>query len=131
MKNDTKIALGFTGLIIVLIFATSLVSNRSQGTAGVGNGVVSENGVQVIDIAVKGGYSPSRFEAKAGVPTQIRFATNGTYDCSSVVAIPKLSFQKTLPASGITEVTVGADQAIGVLQGQCGMGMYNFEIAFR
>lgn len=131
MKKDTKIALGFTGLIIVLIFATSLVSNRSQGTTGVGNGVATENGVQVINIAVKGGYSPSRLEAKAGVPTELRFTTNGTYDCSSMVVIPKLSIQKTLPATGTDKIALNASQATGTLQGQCGMGMYNFEIAFK
>ncbi len=131
MKNDTKMALGFGVLIVALLFAGTFVSNRSPEQEIGGNGVSIENGVQVIDIAVKGGYSPNRIEAKAGVPTQIRFATNGTYDCSSVVAIPALGFQESLPATGTRVVTLGADQATGVLKGQCGMGMYNFQVSFN
>lgn len=131
MKNDSKLALGFTSLIVVLLFATSFVSHRSQGTTSVGAGVETSNGIQVINIAVKGGYSPSHVEAKAGVPTELRFTTNGTYDCSSMVVIPKLSIQKTLPATGTEKIALNASQASGTLQGQCGMGMYNFEIAFK
>ncbi len=131
MQNDTKTALVFGVVIVTLLFAGMFISgNRTQEPTN-GGGVVIENGVQVIDIVVKGGYSPSRIEAKAGVPTEIRFVTNGTYDCSSVVVIPALGYQKTLPAMGTEKVFLSAEQAAGIFKGQCGMGMYNFQVAFR
>lgn len=132
MQNDTKAALGFGALIVALLFATAFVSGKRSQQADVsGSGITLENGVQVIDISVKGGYSPSKIVAKAGVPTELRFTTKGTYDCSSIVAIPSIGFQETLPATGTEMVTLSADQAAGTLQGQCGMGMYHFEVAFR
>lgn len=132
MQKDTKIALGFTVFIVGLVFVGTFLSGPGVSTdfSG-GNAVAVEDGVQVITIGVKGGYSPNRIEAKAGVPTELRFVTNGTYDCSSVLAIPPLGYQKTLASTGIERVTLGSNQATGTLKGQCAMGMYHFEVAFR
>lgn len=92
---------------------------------------VIENGVQVIDITAKGGYSPRVVQAKAGVQTVLRVITNNTFDCSSSIVIPKLSYQKFLQPSGVAEISIPADKAVGTLQGTCAMGMYNFQIRFE
>jgi len=88
-------------------------------------------GTQVIDITAKGGYSPRQVTAKAGVPTVLRVTTNGTFDCSASLVIPKLSYQKFLKSSGTEEISIPAEQAQGTLQGVCAMGMYNFKILFQ
>ncbi len=88
------------------------------------------DGKQVVEIRAKGGYTPRRSIAKAGVPTILRFSTNGTFDCSSSIRIPSLNISKNLPASGVTDIDVGSAK-IGMLQGTCGMGMYPFEIDFQ
>lgn len=89
------------------------------------------DGKQVIDISAKGGYLPRVVTAKAGVPTVLRVTTNGTFDCSASVVIPKLSYQKFLQPSGTEDIAISAEQAQGTLQGLCAMGMYNFQIKFE
>ena len=85
---------------------------------------------QIVEIQAKGGYTPRKSIAKAGVPTIIRFNTNGTFDCSSSVRIPSMSIYKSLPMSGTTDIDLGV-QKVGTLNGSCGMGMYPFEIEFQ
>ena len=88
------------------------------------------DGRQIIDIRAKGGYQPRRSVAKAGIPTTIRFNTNGTFDCSSSVRIPSMDISKLLPQSGFTDIDIGSSK-LGLLNGSCGMGMYPFEIEFK
>jgi len=88
------------------------------------------DGIQIIEIQAKGGYSPRKSTAKAGIPTVIRFKTNGTFDCSSSIRIPSMNIFNNLTQSGNTDIDLGI-QKIGVLNGSCGMGMYSFEIDFQ
>lgn len=94
------------------------------------NNVVIENGVQIIEIKAKGGYIPRTSVAKAGIPTILRFNTNGTFDCSSSVRIPSFNISQSLPISGLTDIELPSSN-LGTLKGTCGMGMYPFEIIFQ
>ncbi len=117
-------------LAVIIIGGAAALGQKLDTTAeGVLN-VSMEGEKQVIEIDVKGGYSPKLTTAKAGVPTVIRMKTDGTYDCSAAVTIPSLSFRKNLDATGVTEVEVSALQAQGTLDGVCAMGMYSFSIKF-
>ncbi len=98
--------------------------------AGVVNNVRVENGMQIVELTAKGGYQPRRSVAKAGVPTVVRFDTNGTFDCSLSVRIPSLNISKFLPQTGSTDIDIGT-QPVGLFRGSCGMGMYPFEINFE
>ena len=88
------------------------------------------DGKQIIEINTKGGYSPKLSEAKAGMPTTLRFKTNGTFDCSSSVRLPSMNISKILPNTGSTDIDLGT-QKLGTLSGTCGMGMYGFAIEFK
>lgn len=88
------------------------------------------DGKQIIEIQAKGGYQPTTSIAKAGIPTILRFNTNGTFDCSSSIRIPSMDINKILPQSGSTDIDIGTQQ-VATLQGTCGMGMYPFEVEFR
>lgn len=88
------------------------------------------DGKQIIEIKAKGGYQPRKSVAKAGIPTILRFDTNGTFDCSSSVRIPSMDISKSLPLSGTTDIDIGS-QKVATLQGTCGMGMYPFEVDFQ
>ena len=57
--------------------------------------------------------------------------TDGTFDCSSALSIPSLSYRSHLPASGVTEVEVPAQKIGTDLKGICAMGMYNFSVKFN
>ena len=115
-----------------IIFGSLLYINKSsqpENSAPVQN-VSIVDGKQIIEIQARGGYSPRRSVAKAGIPTILRFNTNGTFDCSSSVRIPSLNISKILPQSGSTDIDLGT-QKLGTLQGTCGMGMYPFAIDFE
>jgi len=118
------------GLTTIFVALMVLIPNQKGSNAADGNNVSVENGVQIIDLTAKAGYSPKKTVAKAGMPTKIEVATDGTFDCSSTILIPSLSYTKQLPSSGTTEVDLGTPQ-VGALQGTCGMGMYRFEIDFQ
>ena len=89
-----------------------------------------ENGVQIITLQVKGGYSPGQSVALSGVPTVIRFVTNSTFDCSVSIRIPSLNLSQYLPQTGSTDIKIGT-QPVGTFRGSCGMGMYPFEVEFK
>jgi plastocyanin domain-containing protein len=133
MQKDTKIAAGICAVIVGLLIVSQVFMRGDNGSAQSDSTgpVVMENGIQVIAIAAKGGYSPQSIQAQSGVPTELRVTTNGTYDCSSTLVIPALGYDGNLKATGTEIITISADQAQGTLDGTCGMGMYNFEIAFK
>ena len=135
MNKNTIISIVVaTALIIFAIVFTSGKSNSSDNTkttqeANINNVSVAD-GKQIIEINAKGGYTPRKSFAKSGIPTILRFNTNGTFDCSSSVRIPSMNISKILPQSGITDIDLGA-QKTGTIDGSCGMGMYPFEIEFQ
>jgi plastocyanin domain-containing protein len=133
MQKDTKIAAGICVAIVSLLIVSQVFVRGGDGARPGPDTevVVMENGVQVITIAAKGGYSPQFIEAQSGVPTELRVTTNGTYDCSSSLVIPSLGYTKFLEPTGTETISISADQAQGSLDGTCGMGMYSFEIAFK
>lgn len=115
-------------LVVVALIASKGSATDEQIVAG-GN-VYIENGVQIIEIRAKGGYSPMKSVAKAGVPTILRFNTAGTFDCSASVRIPSLSVAKILSGSGETDISIGTS-TLGTLNGMCSMGMYPFGVEFK
>ncbi|MFZ2049042.1 MAG: cupredoxin domain-containing protein [Minisyncoccia bacterium] len=118
------------GMIAGTIFLIN--GNSVKGPVQVvnANNVSVVGGQQVVEIRAKGGFLPRISVAKAGIPTVVRFDTNGTFDCSSSVRIPSLNITKVLPPNGSTDIDIGTQQ-VSSLQGTCGMGMYPFEIDFK
>ena len=127
-----------TALTIVIAGAfvggALLLSGSGDGAgadlASVANVSVS-NGTQIVDIGVKGGYSPKVTAAKADMPTTLRLKTSGTFDCSSAIVIPSLSYRKHLPPLGETVINVPPQKSGTTLEGLCAMGMYHFTILFQ
>ncbi len=115
---------------LLLLGAMVLSSKQSQSTSIPANNVSVIDGKQIIEIRAKGGYQPRTSVGKAGIPTVIRFNTDGTFDCSASVRIPSLNISKILPQSGSVDIDIGIPQA-GILRGTCGMGMYPFAIDFQ
>lgn len=120
-------------IIISLAFVGWAISSGKKDTKEENipvNNVSIVNGKQIVEIIAKGGYMPRVSQAKADIPTILRFNTKGTFDCSSAVLISKLNIQQNLPQSGMTDIDLGVQKA-GTLQGSCGMGMFPFEIEFN
>lgn len=118
---------------VILIGSAVYFTSGIQGnttTEPIKNNVSIVDGKQIIEIHARGGYTPEKSIAKAGIPTVIRFITKGTFDCSSSVRVPSMNISARLPSSGSTDVDLGI-QKKGLLQGTCVMGMYPFEIIFE
>lgn len=122
-------------IISLLLIAGALALKKSNERSLVEGASVDnvsiEDGVQVIEIDAKGGYFPRETLAEAGVPTVLRVATNGTFDCSAALTVPAIDYRTNLPPSGTTEIEVPPQESGTKLQGLCSMGMYNFSIRFE
>ena len=130
MKSTTIAILSAAIIIGGAIFLTSKGRATTADAGPAANNVTMVDGKQIIDVTVKGGYSPKKSVAKAGVPTILRFTTNGTFDCTSGVRIPSMGISKTLPSTGTTDIDIGSP-TVATLQGVCSMGMYPFEVDFQ
>lgn len=73
--------------------------------------------------AVQGAYVPDAVRIKAGVPTQLTLATEGTTGCTRAFTIPGLGIQAMLPVTGQTVLSLPPLHA-GTLPFVCSMGMY-------
>ncbi|MCE9643068.1 MAG: cupredoxin domain-containing protein [Candidatus Andersenbacteria bacterium] len=116
----------------ILIAGTVILTKNKSESIPAGNmsNVTIVDGKQIVEINAKAGYQPRKSVAQAGIPTILRFDTNGTFDCSASVRVPSMNITKTLPQTGSTDIDIGS-QKIATLQGTCGMGMYPFEVEFK
>ena len=131
MNKSIFISVVVSGLFIGTAFWFVSLSPNTDKDGGTVPIATITDGKQIIDISAKGGYSPRKVVAKAGIPTILRVSTKGTFDCSASLVIPKLSYQKFLQPSGTEDIAISAEQAQGTMQGLCSMGMYNFQVIFQ
>jgi plastocyanin domain-containing protein len=117
-------------IAIALIAAANIFSGKAEDPINTVNTEITD-GIQKITIEARGGYTPRFTNAKAGLPTKLTIKTQNTFDCSSALVIPDLSYRKNLPPTGTVEIDVPAQEAGSVMRGFCSMGMYNFEIRFN
>ena len=128
--KPTAIAVFIGAILIVGAIWYSGKGSSNVPVADAHNVTVTD-GKQLVEIGVKGGYSPKVSTAKADMPTVLRMKTNGTFDCSSGVTIPSLGIRKMLPPSGDTDIEVPAQKAGTTIDGVCVMGMYHFAVNFN
>lgn len=127
-----KTALIILSIALVFVFGFIFLSKSSSNSDKPSlQNVEVKNGIQYVRINAKGGYVPAVTIAQAGIPTKLLIETKGTFDCSSSLAIPSISYQKILPQTGETEIDIGVPKAGEPLRGVCGMGMYNFQVDFQ
>lgn len=132
MQKDLKIAAGICVSTLMLLCLSWVLPFDDKTSVDQQVSAVSvEGGVQVITIAAKGGFSPQHIVAQSGLPTELHVITNGTYDCSSTLVIPSLAYDNTLQPTGTEIISLSPEQATGILNGTCGMGMYSFDVAFN
>ena len=123
-------------ITIALVIGIGIVffsqSKNDSGLAGTGpaQNVEIRDGVQYVTVNARGGYWPKVSTAQANIPTRLIVKTNGTYDCSASLVIRSIGYQKILPNTGEEIIDLGTPK-IGMLQGLCGMGMYNFVLNFN
>ncbi len=80
------------------------------------------DGVQVVEVTVKGGYSPDVIRVAAGVPVRMLFDRQESGDCTSRVVFADFGVNQTLPAYGTTAVEFVPKEP-GEYEFACGMNM--------
>ena len=80
------------------------------------------DGVQIIKVTVKGGYSPDVIQVVSGVPVQLLFDRQESGDCSSRVVFPDFKVNQVLPAFETTTVEFLPEEP-GEYEFACGMSM--------
>ncbi len=81
-----------------------------------------EGGLQVVDITVKGGYSPNLVRVEAGTPVRLRFHRQENSDCTARVVFPDLRKSASLEAFGTTALDLDVSEP-GEYAWACGMNM--------
>ncbi len=121
-------------IVISLVITAAIIGgavmlvtdNRVASTAN----VTQENEMQVVAINVRGDYQPRLTEAKAGVPTVLRMATQGVLSCALALSVPAAGFEQNLPSTGTMDIPLPPQKVGSSIKGICSMGMYNFEVKF-
>lgn len=114
----SQILVSVGGLVlIVLILWYFFWSEREQVRA-----VSVGDGVQEIEVQVKGGYDPDVLVVEAGRPVRIDFQRNETADCSEEVVFGDFGIRKKLPAFQRTPVEFTPEEP-GEYVFTCGMSM--------
>ena len=80
------------------------------------------DGVAEVRVTVRGGYSPNRIRARAGVPLRLVFDRQESGDCTSRVVFPDFGVSADLPAFGQASVEL-TPTAAGEYGFACGMNM--------
>lgn len=79
-------------------------------------------GIQQVEVTVKGGYSPDVVRVRQGVPVRMVFDRQESGECTSQVVFADLGIRQSVPAFGQTTVEFTPQQP-GRLEFACGMNM--------
>ena len=77
---------------------------------------------QQVSVVIRGGYTPARVEAVAGLPLRITFDRRESGDCTGRVVFPELGITRALPANTKTAVDLLPEQ-VGQFGFSCAMNM--------
>lgn len=130
---NQKFLIGITVFLGTALLVGVLSWNGPEQKSPTNSGatITQENGLQVIHLLARGGYSPRIVNAQAGIPTRLDVETKGTYDCSASISIPKLGVQEVLSRTGTKSFEIPAQEKGAKIEGTCSMGMYGFTLAFN
>lgn len=108
-----------------------LSGNASDTEAPLALASVGADGIQVVEISIYHGdmaggatpYNPTVVQARAGIPTQLKFLTSGVGGCAGVVVLQSRGIEKALTRDSDTVIDLGVLDP-GTVGFTCGTGMY-------
>lgn len=106
------------GLVLIPLILWYFFWSEREGAHATASG----EGVQEIEVRVKGGYDPDVLIVEAGRPVRIAFQRNETADCSEEVVFGDFGIRKKLPAFETTPVEFTPGEP-GEYVFTCGMAM--------
>lgn len=123
--DNAQIAVAVGGAALIALNLWYFFGKRPAARASAGG-----EGVQEIEILVKGGYSPSRIEVERNRPVRLRFRREETSSCSDQVILSDFGIAKDLPAYKTTSVEFTPRQT-GEFGFTCGMNMLHGTLVVR
>lgn len=78
----------------------------------------------LVDITVKGGYSPETISIAKGKTTTLRFTRKDPSSCLEEVVIPEFKIRKFLPLNQPISIELNPEKA-GEYEFVCGMNMFH------
>jgi plastocyanin domain-containing protein len=117
--NTTQliVTLAGFGLIIWIVWYFWLWEGKAVAARSVGDGV------QEIDVTVKGGYQPATVTAKAGQLVRLNFTRRESTPCGEEVVLPDFGKRAHLPQDKTVPIEVRPEKP-GEYVFTCGMNMY-------
>lgn len=112
----SAVTIGGLGLIGLELWWFLLSKPKSQKAK-------TNQGIQEIDIAVDGGYEPSRVVVNAGQPVRLNFYRKDPSSCLEEVRFPDFHIAQDLPLNQVTPIEFTPDQP-GTYTFTCGMNMF-------
>lgn len=112
------------GDVVIIVVATALTGLMAWYFFGpkTSRRAQIDDGVQVVTVTVKGGYSPDVIQVVPGVPVRLLFDRQESGDCSSRVVFADFKVNQTLPAFQTTAVEF-TPEVPGEYGFACGMSM--------
>jgi plastocyanin domain-containing protein len=117
--NTTQIIVTLLGLALIglIVWYFWLWKDESVATRSVAEGV------QEVDVTVKGGYQPATIVAKAGQLVRLNFTRRESTPCGEEVVLPDFGKRAHLPQDKTIPIEVTPDKP-GEYEFTCGMNMY-------
>lgn len=91
---------------------------------------VKEQGIQEIDVTVKGGYQPASIEVRAGQRVRLNFTRRESSLCGEEVVLPGFGKRAHLPENQPVAIEITPEQP-GEYDFTCGMNMYRGKLIAR
>ena len=110
--------------IVVLVAAAAVIAGLGWYFFGPRRARTAQlaDGVQRVEVTVRGGYQPDIIRVRQNVPLELVFNRQESGDCTSHVVFPELGINAALPAFARTTVRVDPARA-GTFGFACGMNM--------
>ena len=112
-------------LLIVLVNWYFFFSKRKRKAVS-----VQEEGIQEVQIRIKGGYDPDVIEVKKDIPVRLNFYRDETDSCSDTIVFGDFNIRKPLLSYQTTAVEF-TPQKEGEFTFTCGMGMLKGKLIVR
>ena len=85
---------------------------------------------QIVDVEVKGGYSPEVVVLKQGVPATLNFTGTDSSSCLDRVVFSDFGINQALPQNQKESVEIDTSQS-GEFQWACGMDMFHGKLVIK
>lgn len=115
--SPSEIAVTLAGVAAIAFVLLYFLGPRTGRRAEVG-----AQGIQEIEIRVKGGYDPDTVRVRAGTPVRLKFYRDETSECSDRVILDAFKINRELPAYQTTVVEF-TPETPGQYPFTCGMNM--------